>query len=224
MASGLDPNQTNFFVQRNELDTTPAHFAELCTALYERELMTLATSLPDDKSLIQQRIRGLPHHIRHAAHFMARQISPLKLDSHNAAWLAKQSGKCPADKITGDATHQWLERYAAPGLVACVLVEHYDASHIELDSIDRIDSEKEQVHVNKYRWFSFDGEAQASRSQYARLTLLKPTKATVSAACCGHRWNLRGKVSPRTLSLRELLLASSLDWKHFRYPVKFQLD
>lgn len=224
MASGLDSNQTNFFVQRNELDTTPAHFAEICTALYERELLNLALSLPDDKRLTQQKIRGLSHHIRRAAHFMARQKPPLTLDSHNAAWLAKQHGKCPASKVTEQDTQTWLKQYATPGLVTCVLVANYDAVHIELDSIDRVLMNEGLVHVNKYRWFTFQGDAKDGSTEYSSLRVIKPTKALVTAACCGHRWNHRGKMSPRTLTLRELLLATTLDWKYFRRPVNAELD
>jgi len=224
MASGLDSNQTNFFVQRNELDTTPAHFAEICTALYERELLNLAMSLPDEKSLAQQKIRGLSHHIRRTAHFMARQTPPLTLDSHNAAWLAKQPGKCPAGKVSAADTKKWLMQYATPGLVTCVVVAHYDAMHIELDSIDRVLTTEQTIHINKYRWFTFEGNTQTTSSEYSSLRLIKPTRALVTAACCGHRWNHRGKMSPRTLSLRELLLASTLDWKHFRRPIKVELD
>lgn len=46
--------------------------------------------------------------------------------------------------------------------------------------------------------------------------LLKPTKIFLTAAVCGHCWNYRGKTTPRRLSLRELLLSTSINWKHFR--------
>ena len=102
----------------------------------------------------------------------------------------------------------------AYGLPVPVRLLRFDEEHIELDSIDRVQPENEMVHTNKYGWFTFDGVSQANNTDTDYM-LLKPTKAVMSAACCGHRWNHKGRLAPRTLSLRELLLSTTVKWKKF---------
>ncbi|WP_147318223.1 hypothetical protein [Salinimonas sediminis] len=224
MASGLDKNQTNFFVERHKLDTAPPQFAEICTALYERELLALATA-PDDIARLRQKLKGLSHHVKRAAHFMSGPYTPLAIDSHNASWTASQPIQNPARKITAVDNQQWFSRYATHGLVVCVVVTELESSHIELDSVDRVVDTTATLHTNKHGWFGFDGQPEtALQSQYASRRVCKPTKALVTAACCGHQWNHKGRVPPRPLSLREILLASNLDWRQFRYPHKTDLS
>ncbi len=219
MASGLDTNQTNFFVAQHQLDTAPLHYTEICTALYERELFTLATTAYPDTARLQQRLKGLSYHIRRAAYFMAASATPLTLDSHNASWTAKQRTQNPATKITAETNQHWFERYATHGLVVCIMVQEVAGMHLELDSIDRVMPEKTRLHTNKYGWFSFAGQPEeATVDAYSKRRLCRPDKTLITAACCGHQWSHKGRVAPRPLSLREILLASTLNWKHFRTP------
>lgn len=90
MASDSDSNQTNFFIERHKLDTAPPQFAEISTALYERELAVIASGSLQDANRLKQKLRGLPHHVKRAAHYMSGKYSPLTVDSHNASWLDKQ--------------------------------------------------------------------------------------------------------------------------------------
>lgn len=57
-------------------------FAELCSALYERELQQLSQVDDMPTAALQRRLASLPHYIRHAAHgcLNAAKQSPLKLD------------------------------------------------------------------------------------------------------------------------------------------------
>lgn len=221
MASGLDSNQTNFFVAQHQLDTAPAYYTELCTALYERELFSLANTQQSNIARLQQRLKGLSYHIRRAAYFMASNITPLALDTHNATWTANQRKKNPALNVNLAANQQWLSRYSAHGLVVCVWVQELSQGHIELDSIDRVLPEKSLLHTNKHGWFTLEGKAAESESDtYSQRQLCRPNKTFVTAACCGHQWNHKGPVPPRPLTLREILLASTINWTHFRTPYK----
>jgi hypothetical protein len=91
--------------------------------------------------------------------------------------------------------------------------------HIELDSIDRIDLRGNRLHTNKFGWFNIDGEFSEdvhTKLSVLSLRLLKPSKAILTAACCGHKWDHKGKGQQRALSLRELLLSLTINWKTFR--------
>lgn len=221
MASDSDSNQTNFFIERHKLDTAPPQFAEISTALYERELAVIASGSLQDANRLKQKLRGLPHHVKRAAHYMSGKYSPLTVDSHNASWLDKQPGKCPADKTRPQDNQKWFAQYATYGLVVCVAVSELNQQTIELDSVDRIDADSGRLHVNKFGWFDYDGTSHNSMSSpYSVRRLCRPNKALVTAACCGHQWNHKGKIPPRPLTLREILLATALDWHYFRYPIK----
>ena len=141
------------------------------------------------------------------------------LDSHNASWTAKQRTQNPATKITAETNQHWFERYATHGLVVCIMVQEVSGIHLELDSIDRVMPEKARLHTNKYGWFSFAGQLEETTvDAYTQRRLCRPDKTLITAACCGHQWSHKGRVAPRPLSLREILLASTLNWKHFRTP------
>lgn len=114
-----------------------------------------------------------------------------------------------------------MAQYATYGLVVCVAVSELNQQTIELDSVDRIDADNGRLHVNKFGWFDYDGTSHNSiSSPYSVRRLCRPNKALVTAACCGHQWNHKGKIPPRPLTLREILLATALDWHYFRYPIK----
>ena len=211
--SDTSADQADFFAQGDELK----HVAELCNALYERELDYLATYGPSQISLLRRKLKGLSHHIRRAAYHLASNDSPLDVDNHNASWQAKQSAKCPGSNIDKDKAADWFYRYAAPGLVVPVKVTLLDTHHIELDSVDRVDKTQHCVHLNKYGWFTTKGKPAEERADEQVLTvLMKPSKAIMTAACCGHAWSHKGRKTPRTLSLREMLLSTTINWKTFR--------
>lgn len=210
--SDTSADQADFFAQGNELK----HVAELCNALYERELHHLATHGPSQISLLRRRLKGLSHHIRRAAYFLANNDSPIDVDIHNASWQAKQSAKCPGSNADVDKNADWYYRYAAPGLVVPVKVTLLDTHHIELDSVDRIDKAQHRVHLNKHGWFTTKGQFAEEADGNVSKSLLKPSKAIMTAACCGHAWNHKGRKMPRTLTLREMLLSTTINWNTFR--------
>ena len=200
-------------------DNRQQYFAELCNALYERELTSLAQQPSNNISLLQRKIGGLKHHVRRVADNLLDKDSPLTLDIHNASWQAKQAAKCMAAKADPDKTQIWYFDNIKIGRTIPIYVDTLGAEHIELDSVDKIDRNNAKLHANKYGWFAFDGtflEEQIRQPDILGLTLLKPNKATLTAACCGHYWNHKGKSQTRTLSLRELMLSLAIDWKTYR--------
>ena len=213
MSSNPDAHQVDIFAN----DQQQLQFAELCNALYERELQSLAHQKANNVGLLQRRLSGLTHHIRRAAEHLLNHQAPIEVDVHNGSWQAKQAAKCVAIKHDTEKTQDWYERYAKMGLVVPVYVMEMGVEHLELDSIDRIDSESSRVHTNKHGWFTVEGSPEkAEQSSMHRKLLLLPNKASMSAACCGHSWNHRGRTQPRALSLRELLLSTTINWKTFR--------
>ncbi|MGS2719869.1 hypothetical protein [Paraglaciecola aestuariivivens] len=200
-------------------DQSQLHFAELCNALYERELASLANQKFNNISLLQRKIGGLRHHIKRAAYSLLQADTPLEVDLHNASWQAKQAAKCMANKSDADKTQAWFAKHTQIGRCIAIHVNTLGAEHIELDSVDRIDLEQNKLHGNKFGWFALDGqflEPQRLKEDILNVQLLKPSKAIFTAACCGHTWNHKGKSQPRALSLRELLLSLSIDWKTFK--------
>lgn len=218
MSKSEQPPQSDIFAQISEQPL----FADVCNALYERELMTLATQGPGQSALLKRRLGGLSHHVKRAAEFLVSNPTPLSVDAHNGAWQNKQAGKSPSPTITAEANQQWFGEKASIGLPVCVSVLNFDHEHLELDCVDRIQPENQTLHLNRFGWFSFDG-AYVDDSAHQRaidateLRLLLPNKKTMAAACSGHCWNHKGKLSPRTLTLRELLLSTLIDWKTFTY-------
>ena len=192
-------------------------FAELCSALYERELQQL--SQVDDMPVpaLQRRLASLPHYIRHAAHgcLNAAKQSPLKLDVQNASWQAPQPTKVPSSGTSAEKQIPWFSKHAALGLVVPVLYRTPEFTTIMLDSIDRVDTDKQRLRLNYRGWLDFAGQGEHEED-----TLLKPNKRIMTAACCGHQWNHKGRINPRTLTLRELLLVATLDWKKFQVALR----
>lgn len=235
-------SQTGFFSESGELGGSHARFTEVCTALYERELLALSHLNTHNASVLKRRIGGLPYHIRSVARFMVTQpqsSSPLKVDTHNGSWYEKQPSKCPGLTQDDEKCVQWFKKNTDYGLVVPVLVQSIEGIAIELDSIDKFRDNKEGVHLNKHGWFdigagqvtkkltpqnTFDSQPNDEMSEGVfpspqlssiTLTLLKPTKAIMSSACCGHMWNYKSKTSPRSLSMREMRLSTHLNWKNF---------
>ena len=200
-----------------------SHFGELCTALYERELHELSWNGSDNPTFLKRRLASLPYYVRRAAFALLNVTNcPLQLDIQNASWQAKQTTRPPAGISPSDDTYlderlqAWLHKNAALGLVVPVQHEADKLISVYLDSIDKVDAEGREfgqpaVHVNRFGWFSFAGQPLELQSVY----VLRPTKRSMTAACCGHQWSAAGRKSPRTLSLREVLLATSLHWPSF---------
>ena len=209
-------------------DQRQLHYAELCNALYERELASLSQQKISNTSLLQRKIAGLRHHVKRAAYSLLQHQSPLQVDVHNASWQAKQAAKCMANNYDAQKTQQWFSSNIQIGCTIAVHVQQLGSEHIELDSIDRIEKNaltSNRLHTNKFGWFNIDGKFDKDKDKDKdnhkqtdthTLRLLKPTKAILTAACCGHKWDHKSKGQQRALSLRELLLSLSINWKTFR--------
>lgn len=210
-------NQTNLWQQRNNQQV----LSELVNALYERELKRLSQ---DDKMNLEgmkKRLASLPYYIKRAAEHIAELYTPLDLDSQNGSWLSNQSAKPFSLKADPDKTSEYYQKHAKMALIVPIAISHYGIEQIRLDTIDEIDEIENRLHCNENGWFYFNGEAVEENPIY-RKTLLKLGKPVVSAACCGHQWLNLHKTTPRLLSLREMLLASRINWQHFHklLPVK----
>lgn len=198
-------------------------FAELCNALYEREVHLLANADITNIQNIQGRLKSLSHYINRTANRMVHVnelgLTPLTLDVQNAAWSAKQASKLSVliqneqDVLSWYLTLINQTKKTSLGLIVPIL----KADHIVLDSIDRIDIEKKRIRTNDSGWFSLiDANAEPA------IRLLKPTKKVMLAACAGHRWQGRmntTKLRPIIPSLRELLISCAIDWKNFKRPL-----
>ena len=192
-------------------------YTELCNALYERELLRLSQLSTEQLLRLPNRLASLPFYIRRAASNILQQNNTLQLDSQNASWYHKQAANCPARKQQADPIDAFYSKYAKPGLIVPVYITHLTHEQIVLDSVDEVDPDGLRLHCNEHGWFSFSGTplAQANSDKF----VLKPAKAIMTAACCGHQWLNGDKKPPRLLSLRELLLASRLNWQNFAKPL-----
>nr|WP_203565629.1 hypothetical protein [Alteromonas hispanica] len=221
-----------------------AQFSEVCTALYERELLFIAHSGITNASILKRRIGGLPHHIRSVARYFVTNPTPLSTDTYNGSWYAKQPKAAPRLPQDTDATAQWFRKHADYGLIVPVLIKTIEGIHLELDAIDKTMLVDDVVHLNKHGWFTVEGinrgnsqeakqsEKRASshdedsyresqqkglenRGSFDSKVLLKPTKTIMASACSGHAWNFKSRVSPRALSIREMRLSTQINWKNF---------
>jgi len=198
-------------------------FAELCNALYEREIRLLANTDVGSIHAMQGRLKSLSHYINRTANLMVNVnelgFAPLTLDIQNATWSAKQASKLSVLLQKKEDVFSWYitlisqTNKASLGLVVPIL----SADHIFLDSIDRIDLDNKRIRTNVSGWFSLiDGNVEDS------LHLLKPTKKVMLAACAGHQWQGRmksTKLRPVIPSLRELLISCAIDWQNFKRPL-----
>jgi hypothetical protein len=149
--------QSGFFNDLGELGGNHAQFSEVCTALYERELLFIAHSGISNASILKRRIGGLPHHIRSVARYFVTNPTPLSTDTYNGSWYAKQPKSAPRLPQDADATAQWFRKHADYGLIVPVLVKTIEGVYLELDAIDKTMLVDDVVHLNKHGWFSIDG-------------------------------------------------------------------
>jgi hypothetical protein len=188
-------------------------YAEVCSALYECELNALAQSSPSNVQAMQARLKSLPHYIKQAAQSMVLADSPLSLDLQNATWSASQTAKLP---LSGQSQHEISKWYQTSkltlALVVPVLVNKNQVSQIMLDTVDKLDDDGLRLRTNRFGWFELTPDAKVDNQCH----LLKPTKRVMAAACAGHRWRANSKLTPGRLSLRELLLSCTINWRDFK--------
>lgn len=203
-------------------------FAEICNALYERELRLLANAEISNVQSVQGRLKSLSYYINKTANLMTnvneQGSTPLALDVQNATWSAKQSSQLPLSGEEDDVILAWYleqlnkQKKLLLGLVIPVLVE----GHIILDCIDGVDTDNSRLRTNVSGWFSLTPiKEQITQSQNSQ-RLLKPNKRVMMAACAGHRWQpcqSKTKLRPAIPSLRELLLSCAINWKNFKRPL-----
>jgi hypothetical protein len=190
-------------------------FAELCNALYERELHALANIDAVSVGLVQGRLKSLPYYIQRTARLMMQCSIPLTLDIQNASWSAKQGAHMPLSDQDENNVKQW---YANVKLTHGLVVPIVHDNHISLDCIDRIDLEKHRFRTNVHGWFYFNESSSQTDSVYR---LLKPNKRVMTAACTGHCWVNNHKSIPVMPTLRELLLSCTINWRNFKQPIVF---
>lgn len=185
--------------------------------MYERELLRLSQLSPEMLPALPRRLASLPFYIRRAASNILQQRSELDLDSQNASWYHRQAAHCPARKQQANPIAAFYQKYARPGLIVPLYITQLSSEQIVLDSVDEVDADEQRLHCNEHGWFAFGGTP-LQQSNSDRF-LLKPAKAIMTAACCGHQWLNNERKAPRVLSLRELLLASRLNWQNFGKPL-----
>ncbi|RUO57871.1 hypothetical protein [Pseudidiomarina insulisalsae] len=190
----------------------PAAFPELCTALYERELAVLAQLQVQSAQGLQRRLRSLSYYIRTAARAMLECGCPCELDVQNASWQSTQKRALKSTATRASKLEKWLlSGKAELGMSVPVLNLAPRLQQVRLDSIDRLDLEGGRVHCNEFGWFLLSGES--CEADGDTILLAKPELSFLKAAVCGHQWSHKGRIDPRTLSLRELLLATAIDWR-----------
>lgn len=189
-------------------------FAELCNALYERELARLSADNSITLDILKKRLASMPYYIKRAAEHICELYTPLDLDSQNGSWISTQSSKPFSSKADAVKTRDFYIQHVKIALVVPVSVYHSGIEQVVLDSIDEINLETQQLHCNEHGWFYFNG-AQVEDCTLYQKQLLKPSKLVMAAACCGHQWLNLKKSSSRLLSLREMLLATRINWHQF---------
>lgn len=204
-----------------QIQTDSGDFAELCNALYQREISIIAKANFASVQAVQVRLQSLSYYITLTAHSMAKVMaqghSPLHLDNQNASWSVKQSKRIPT---SGQETSQerndvftwYLSNHVSIGLVVPVQVDQ----HIILDCIDRVDIEKKKVRTNVAGWFNLTEQEETINTPFKRL--LKPNKKVMLSACAGHSWRGEQRDPPIIPSLRELLLSCRINWQNFKKP------
>jgi len=201
-------------------------FAEICNALYERELFLLANIEVTTLLSVQGRLKSLSYYIKRAASLMTKVHeqgdSPLTLDIQNATWSVKQASKIP---LVGQAELDVFQWYLALlsksnavllGLVVPVLRNE----HIILDCIDKVDIENKRLRTNVSGWFSLLDSPKPVSNVGNTLQLLKPNKKVMMSACAGHGWQNGTRISPVIPNLRELLLSCAINWQDFHKVLK----
>ncbi|WP_213609341.1 hypothetical protein [Pseudoalteromonas sp.] len=192
-----------------QTDAQKVLYAQLCNAFYQREVQRLVAE-PNSERLRRQ-LKSLPYYIERAATRVANATSPFVLDPQNGGWLEKQKPTPP--EVDFSANELFYQAHAKVGLIIPVLLQNHGQIRIRIDSIDQVT--KTQLHCNELGWFNFLGQGLELQSAL----LLKPNKATLAAACCGHQWQFSKRSSPRVLSLREMLLAAHINWRNVKRPL-----
>mgnify|MGYP000029125107 FL=1 len=186
-------------------------FAELCNALYERELKQLTCIESTSVNALQGRLKSLPYYVKRTAQSMIQAGAPMNLDCQNASWSTKQSATMPLTGQTQDDIIHWYRNIKLThGLVLPIALQ----DHIVLDCIDRVDTEHHRFRTNLYGWFTLPELA----NKHEDIRLLKPNKKVMMAACSGHRWQGKKKLTPVIPSLRELLLSCTINWRNLKQP------
>lgn len=204
----------------SSVGVSSAAFGELCTALYERELNLLAHQDQASISLLQRRLQSLPYHVKNAARGMLESDAPYTLDVQNASWQTPQKRQLSVSATQAAKLQKWLLRQARLGDTVAIFDKRGPVHLARLDSIDRIDKNQQRVHCNMHGWFDFNGRCLSATGERMAtdtvdvmpLSLLKPDATNLAPAFCGHQWNHKGKIDPRTLSLREVLLATTVEF------------
>ncbi|MDA8622205.1 hypothetical protein N9L48_06110 [Psychrosphaera sp.] len=202
--------QTSLWHQRSNLQVK----AELCNVLYERELARLSVDQNLSHSDLRKSLKSLSFYISKAAESIISASTPLDLDSSNASWLSQSSSKPFSVKSNPDKTMDFYAKNSQMALIIPIAINLYGIEYIALDSIDEIDHKNQKIHCNQHGWFHFNGTQVEPQSSKQKL-LLKPGKPVMAAACCGHQWKNQQKSTSRALSLRELLLATRINWHNF---------
>ena len=200
------------------LDQQRVLYAELCNAFYARELHRLSQQCATqfDAKRVPRILDSLPYYVERAAFHIVHGHCPLTLDGQNGSWIAKQSTK-PLSSDS-DANQRFFSAHAQVGILVPVLVTQGHVQLVMIDTLDQVSSNR--VHGNQTGWFDLCGQYQDSRlSHVQHAQLLVPNKKSFTPACCGHRWQQNKVISPRTLSLREMLLTTRINWKNFKKPL-----
>ncbi|WP_199883040.1 hypothetical protein [Pseudoalteromonas sp. T1lg75] len=200
------------------LDQQRVLYAELCNAFYARELHRISQQLTHqgDGTRLARLLDSLPYYVERAAFHIVHGHCPLTLDGQNGSWIAKQASRPPqSDK---SANLAFFSAYAEVGILVPLLVTQGRLQFVVLDTLDQVSSNR--LHCNQAGWFDLDGQYRDTRLSSAQdVQLLVPNKKHFTPACCGHRWQQHKVTSPRTLSLREMLLTTRINWKNFKQPL-----
>jgi len=198
--------QTSLWQEQQSSD-----FSELCNALYEREIRILSELPILSASAVQGRLKSLPHYIKRTANMMMHTQTPLSIDIQNASWSAKQGSHIPLSGQDINTVNKW---YLSINIMHGLVVPIYCDTHIQLDSIDRVDIDNCRFRTNVHGWFDLASKVDNQKEFH----LLKPNKKVMTAACAGHSWVNDHKTNPLIPSLRELLLSCAINWRNFKQP------
>ena len=191
-------------------DTQRVLYAQLCNAFYAREIGQLVVEVNEQR--LRKRLKSLPYYIERAATAVVNGQVPFQLDPHNGCWLDKQKAQPPNAKNNDD----FYQTHKNVGLIVPLLLNSANQTRVAIDSIDQVSDNK--LHCNEHGWFDCHGKPLDGQVGL----LLKPSKATMTAACCGHQWRFSKRSTPRILSLREMLLASNINWRNLKRPASIK--
>ncbi len=196
-------------------------YSALSNALYERELYRLARDESFSDKRLRLRLMSLPFHVGGASQRILDAEIPLELDSQNGSWLGAQASQVPGVKQKEEDVYTFFKRNHRLALVVPVYAFENGYEILYLDNIDQVNETSEKIHLNKFGWFNFSGLP--LEQQVHTVRALKPLKSVMTAACCGHQWLNRKRKNPRLLSLREMLLATQINWQKLSQPVELKL-